>query len=51
MVYKEENVPTIVIVGDSSFGFSLQEVETAARYHLPIVVIVINNCGIYSGCK
>jgi len=41
--------PVVCIVGDSSIGFSLQELETAARYRLAIVVVVINNNGIYSG--
>lgn len=25
------------------------EIETVIRYRLPIVFIVVNNCGIYSG--
>ncbi|XP_072431796.1 2-hydroxyacyl-CoA lyase 1 isoform X2 [Chiloscyllium punctatum] len=39
----------ICIEGDSAFGFSGMEVETICRYRLPIVVIVVNNNGIYSG--
>ncbi|XP_048464040.1 2-hydroxyacyl-CoA lyase 1 [Rhincodon typus] len=39
----------ICIEGDSAFGFSSMEVETICRYGLPIVVIVVNNNGIYSG--
>ena len=35
--------------GDSAFGFSGLEVETIARYKLPIVLIIVNNNGIYSG--
>ncbi|XP_048415985.1 2-hydroxyacyl-CoA lyase 1 isoform X2 [Stegostoma tigrinum] len=39
----------ICIEGDSAFGFSGMEVETVCRYGFPIVVIVVNNNGIYSG--
>ncbi|XP_032906593.1 2-hydroxyacyl-CoA lyase 1 [Amblyraja radiata] len=39
----------ICIEGDSAFGFSGMEVETMCRYNLPIVIIVVNNNGIYSG--
>ncbi|XP_043207473.1 LOW QUALITY PROTEIN: 2-hydroxyacyl-CoA lyase 1-like [Amphibalanus amphitrite] len=39
----------ICVEGDSAFGFSGMEVETMFRYRLPIIVIVINNNGIYSG--
>ncbi|KAJ1965103.1 hypothetical protein GGI12_000987 [Dipsacomyces acuminosporus] len=41
----------VAIVGDSAFGFSAMELETAARSHLPLVVIVINNNGIYFGLE
>ncbi|OMH83850.1 2-hydroxyacyl-CoA lyase 1 [Zancudomyces culisetae] len=37
------------IFGDSAFGFSAVEIETAARYRIPFVAIVINNSGIYFG--
>lgn len=37
------------IEGDSAFGFSGLEVETACRYRLPITFIVVNNNGIGSG--
>lgn len=43
--------PVVAVVGDSSFGFSCIEIETAVRYRLPIVVVVINNNGIYSGTE
>ncbi|XP_049587331.1 2-hydroxyacyl-CoA lyase 1 isoform X2 [Syngnathus scovelli] len=39
----------VCVEGDSAFGFSGMEVETMCRYNLPIVVIVVNNNGIYSG--
>jgi 2-hydroxyacyl-CoA lyase 1 len=35
--------------GDSAFGFSGMEVETACRYRLPITFIVMNNGGIGGG--
>ena len=38
-----------MVVGDSAFGFSGMELETAARYRMPLKVIVINNNGIYTG--
>ena len=37
------------IQGDSAFGFSGMEIETAARYRLPIIFIIVNNNGIYNG--
>mmetsp|Transcript_48439 Transcript_48439/g.80516 ORF Transcript_48439/g.80516 Transcript_48439/m.80516 type:complete len:1128 (+) Transcript_48439:91-3474(+) len=43
------NKKVIAIEGDSAFGFSLAEVETAARYRLPITFVVVNNNGIYGG--
>jgi 2-hydroxyacyl-CoA lyase 1 len=39
----------ICIEGDSAFGFSGMEVETACRYRLPIVFVIINNNGIGMG--
>jgi 2-hydroxyacyl-CoA lyase 1 len=39
----------VMVVGDSAFGFSAMELETAMRYNLPLTVIIINNNGIYSG--
>ena len=35
--------------GDSAFGFSGMEVETAARYELPIICLIFNNSGIGFG--
>ncbi|XP_025945209.1 2-hydroxyacyl-CoA lyase 1 isoform X3 [Apteryx rowi] len=39
----------ICIEGDSAFGFSGMELETICRYKLPILIIVVNNNGIYTG--
>lgn len=38
-----------MVVGDSAFGFSGMEVETAARYNIPLKVIIVNNNGILYG--
>lgn len=43
------NKKVVMVVGDSAFGFSGMELETAARYRLPIKVVVINNNGIVMG--
>ncbi|XP_035739958.1 2-hydroxyacyl-CoA lyase 1-like isoform X1 [Vespa mandarinia] len=51
-LYCKDNVPekrVLCIEGDSAFGFSGMEIETMFRYQLPIIVIIINNNGIYSG--
>jgi 2-hydroxyacyl-CoA lyase 1 len=39
----------IAIEGDSAIGFSLAELETMARYRLPVIVLVMNNGGVYHG--
>ncbi|EYC20616.1 hypothetical protein Y032_0021g315 [Ancylostoma ceylanicum] len=39
----------LVVQGDSAFGFSAMEIETIARYKLPVVTVVFNNSGIYRG--
>lgn len=39
----------VMVVGDSAFGFSAMEMETAARYKLPLKVLIVNNNGISSG--
>ena len=38
-----------MVVGDSAFGFSGMELETAARYKLPLKIVIINNNGIVFG--
>lgn len=39
----------VAVEGDSAFGFSGMEVETACRYGLPITFIILNNNGIGGG--
>lgn len=39
----------VAIEGDSAFGFSAIEIETAVRSGLPIIVVVMNNSGVYHG--
>lgn len=45
----EPNKRVVCVEGDSAIGFSIMELETAARYKLPIVFIVMNNNGIGFG--
>ncbi len=45
----ESGAQVVAIEGDSAFGFSGMEIETICRYHLPIIVVVFNNGGIYHG--
>ncbi|MBQ8392837.1 MAG: biosynthetic-type acetolactate synthase large subunit [Clostridia bacterium] len=35
--------PTVLITGDGSFGMNLNELATAVKYNLPVVVVLINN--------
>jgi acetolactate synthase-1/2/3 large subunit len=37
------NQPVLQITGDGSFGFSLQELDTARRHGLPVVSVIHNN--------
>ncbi len=46
-VHPEKKI--VCIEGDSAFGFSGMEVETAARYGMNITFIIINNNGIGGG--
>ncbi len=39
----------IDLEGDSAFGFSGMEVETACRYNMPITFVIVNNNGIGGG--
>lgn len=45
----ETGRPVVAIEGDSAFGFSGMEIETVCRYRLPIIVVVLNNGGVYRG--
>jgi len=38
------NLPVVCISGDGSFLFNVQELETAIRLKLPIIMIIANNC-------
>ena len=48
-LYPEKNI--VMVVGDSSFGFSCMELETAARHKLPLKCVIINNNGIGIGTE
>lgn len=51
-LYCKNNAPAkrvICVEGDSAFGFSGMEIETMFRYKLPIIIIIVNNNGIYGG--
>ncbi|VDN19439.1 unnamed protein product [Cylicostephanus goldi] len=51
-LYCRDHSPTtkvLVVQGDSAFGFSGMEIETIARYKLPVVTVILNNSGIYRG--
>jgi acetolactate synthase-1/2/3 large subunit len=37
--------PVVLITGDGAFGLSAMEMDTAARHHLPVIVVVANNGG------
>ncbi|KAI9576827.1 hypothetical protein GQX74_005707 [Glossina fuscipes] len=39
----------ICVEDDSAFSFSGMELESIVRYELPIVIIIVNNNGIYGG--
>lgn len=39
----------VCVEGDSAFGFSGMEIETMFRYKLPVIIVIVNNNGIYSG--
>jgi 2-hydroxyacyl-CoA lyase 1 len=41
--------PIVSVSGDSAIGFSGMEMETAARYNLPVKIVVLNNGGIGGG--
>ena len=35
---------SVLITGDGSYGMNLNELATAVRYNIPIVVLIMNNC-------
>ena len=35
--------PTILITGDGSFGMNLNELATAVKYNIPVVIVLVNN--------
>ncbi len=37
--------PVVLLTGDGAFGMSAMELDTAARYGLPVLVVVVNNGG------
>ena len=37
--------PVVIFTGDGAFGLSAMELDTAARHHLPLIVVVVNNGG------
>ncbi|BFY97007.1 hypothetical protein BsWGS_00047 [Bradybaena similaris] len=43
------NKRVVCVEGDSAFGFSGMEIETIARYRLPVIIIIFNNNGIGFG--
>lgn len=45
----ETGEPVVAVEGDSALGFSGMELETICRYNLPIVMVVLNNSGVYRG--
>ena len=45
----ETGHPVVAIQGDSAFGFSGMEFETVCRYRLPVIVVILNNGGVYRG--
>lgn len=39
----EPNRQVVAVVGDGCLGMNLADLSTAARYHLPITILVVNN--------
>ncbi|KAK9506620.1 hypothetical protein O3M35_008516 [Rhynocoris fuscipes] len=47
--YNAPHKRVLCVEGDSAFGFSGMEIETMFRYKLGIVIVIVNNNGIYGG--
>lgn len=39
----------VALEGDSAFGFAAMEVETMRRHEMDVLILVMNNSGVYSG--
>lgn len=39
------DVPVIALLGDGDFMMIMQELSTMAQYGIPVVVVLVNNCG------
>ena len=39
----------VALEGDSAFGFSGMEIETMARHQMDVMIVIMNNSGIYKG--
>jgi 2-hydroxyacyl-CoA lyase 1 len=46
---KEGRKKIVAIEGDSAFGFSGMEIETMARWDMDVLIVVMNNGGVYHG--
>lgn len=46
---ENEDKDIVLIQGDSAFGFSGMEIETLTRLKLGVVIVIMNNSGIYHG--
>jgi len=48
-VHKDKRI--VLVIGDSAFGFSGMELETMCRLKLPVIIVIINNNGIFTGVE
>jgi acetolactate synthase-1/2/3 large subunit len=37
--------PVVALMGDGDFMMAMQELSTMAQYEIPVVVLLVNNCG------
>lgn len=42
------DAPVMCLVGDGDFMMTMQEMATAVKYNLPVIVLLLNNCGWYA---